>query len=66
MLGFSRQLNQIVGGSESPLFSVGQNQLLCLARALLMRNKFLLVDEATGSVDLETDALVQKKIGLKF
>ena len=45
---------------------MGQNQLLCLARALLMRNKFLLVDEATGSVDLETDALVQKKIGLKF
>ena len=31
-----------------------------------MRNKFLLVDEATASVDLETDVLVQKTIGSKF
>jgi len=47
-------------------FSTGERQLVCLARAILQRNKILIMDEATANIDLETDKKVQKAIHEQF
>ncbi|KAG0271436.1 hypothetical protein BGZ95_000753 [Linnemannia exigua] len=70
------ELKRMVEGLEGGLdavvddngknFSIGERQLLSLARAVLRRSKIIVMDEATANVDLQSDRMIQKAIHTQF
>ncbi|KAI8896818.1 P-loop containing nucleoside triphosphate hydrolase protein [Globomyces pollinis-pini] len=63
--GLTGQLESAIEANGENL-SVGQRQLICLSRSILLKPKVLIMDEATASVDGESDTLIQNAINEHF
>ncbi|KAF8815566.1 multidrug resistance-associated ABC transporter [Phlegmacium glaucopus] len=55
-----------VVGDEGSNYSTGEKQLLALSRALIKNSRIIILDEATSSVDVETDSKIQRTIQTEF
>ncbi|KAF9095951.1 hypothetical protein BGX23_012309 [Mortierella sp. AD031] len=67
-----RMVESLEGGLDAVVddngknFSIGERQLLSLARAVLRRSRVIVMDEATANVDLQSDRMIQKAIHTQF
>ena len=58
---YNKELTMDIAENGSNL-SIGEQQLICIARALLRNNKIVIMDEATASVDYETETIIQNVV----
>ena len=71
-VGLKGTVERLSGGLDAPVaemgenFSQGQRQLICLARVLLRKRKVVLMDEASSSLDFESDEALQRAIKTSF
>ena len=51
---------------EGSNLSIGEKQLICIVRAILRRNKIVILDEATANIDVVTEQKIQQMIAEEF